>query len=295
MQSVVSCLRSRHRSSAVLTALVRLADPAVSVTAHAHSEQAGRSLCFDQRLAPNSRKGDLRSRLVSGDSAKLICHVTSGSHFSSSAEFSAGSFKATATPGEDRQEEEAADDIDDKAMLLEASLSFVVSSLCSWLVGNVVCSTLVELTATCGFLCTQGDKGWTDAALIAGAKHLGLSPAIIGLLPRGPAELVEASHECTVHACCKIVYCQVSCVWIQYFEHKCNEELASQLQNNKEAWQGLRMTQRVKEGLKLRLQMNAPYIGTLNVVVNAISLKLLLHLYAVCRHLGTSYEHQIST
>ena len=66
---------------------------------------------------------------------------------------------------------------------------------------------------------------------------------------------------------------QSTFVWIQYFEHKCNEELASQLQNNKEAWQGLRMTQRVKEGLKLRLQMNGPYIGTPNVVVNATSLR----------------------
>ena len=39
----------------------------------------------------------------------------------------------------------------------------------------------------------QIEKGWTDAALIAGAQHIGLSPAAIGLLPRGPAELVEAS------------------------------------------------------------------------------------------------------
>lgn len=38
----------------------------------------------------------------------------------------------------------------------------------------------------------QGDKGWSDAALISGAQHIGLSPAAIGLLPRGPAELVEA-------------------------------------------------------------------------------------------------------
>ena len=41
------------------------------------------------------------------------------------------------------------------------------------------------------------------------------------------------------------------------------------MQNNKQAWQGLRMTQRVREGLKLRLQMNAPYIGTQSVAVNA--------------------------
>lgn len=64
--------------------------------------------------------------------------------------------------------------------------------------------------------------------------------------------------------------CFLSCLLVlQYFENKCNEELASQLQNNKEAWQGLRMTQRVRAGLKLRLQMIAPYIGT--KYVNLIS------------------------
>lgn len=130
--------------------------------------------------------------------------------YSSSAEFSGGSFNvsSSASQSEHQQHDPADDAIDDRILLLEASLNFV------------------------------GDKGWTHAALVSGARHIGLSPAVIGLLPRGPAELVE------------------------YFENKCNEELASQLQNNKEAWQGLRMTQRVRAGLKLRLQMIAPYIET---------------------------------
>lgn len=134
----------------------------------------------------------------------------------------------SASQSEHQQTDHADDDIDDKVLLLEASLKFV------------------------------GDKGWTNAALVSGAKHIGLSPAIIGLLPRGPAELVE------------------------YFEQKCNEELANQLQSNKEAWQGLRMTQRVKEGLKLRLQMIAPYIDTW---AQAVSIR------SQPRNVSATFEH----
>ncbi len=50
---------------------------------------------------------------------------------------------------------------------------------------------------------------------------------------------------------------------LQYFENKCNMELASKLQSSKAEWQQMRTTQRVKEGLKMRLEMNAPYIGEL--------------------------------
>ena len=144
MQSAVTCLRGRHRSS-VLRALVKLADPALSVPSCAHNVQAGRSLSFDQRFAPNLTEEDVKFRLVSGDSAKPIRHILSGRHHSSSAEFSGGSFKVSASPSEDRQNDEAADVVDDKVMLLEASLSFVVSSLCSWLVGSAVCSIFAEV------------------------------------------------------------------------------------------------------------------------------------------------------
>ena len=48
---------------------------------------------------------------------------------------------------------------------------------------------------------------------------------------------------------------------LQYFEKKCNMELTSILQSSKADWQNMRTTQRVKEGLKMRLQMNVPHIG----------------------------------
>lgn len=42
--------------------------------------------------------------------------------------------------------------------------------------------------------------GWTEAALIAGAKDVGVSPAIIGSFPRKEAALVEVyiSNVCLV-------------------------------------------------------------------------------------------------
>lgn len=115
---------------------------------------------------------------------------------------------SSSSDSHDNQQTDSHGEVDDRDMLLESALQFV------------------------------GDKGWTDAALISGAQHIGLSPAAIGLLPRGPAELVE------------------------YFEKKCNMELTSILQSSKADWQNMRTTQRVKEGLKMRLQMNVPHIET---------------------------------
>ena len=131
MQSAVTSLRGRHRSSTVLKALVRLADPALSVSSCAHNVQAGQSLSFDQRFPPNLTEEDVRLRFGYGHSAKPMCHIPSDRNYSSSAEFSGGSFTVSTTPSENRQDKEAADDVDDKIMLLEASLSFVVSSLCA--------------------------------------------------------------------------------------------------------------------------------------------------------------------
>ena len=48
-------------------------------------------------------------------------------------------------------------------------------------------------------------------------------------------------------------------------------ELTSILQSQKAEWQKLRTVQRVKQGLKIRLEMNAPYIGKHDVFF--ISLK----------------------
>jgi ubiquinone biosynthesis protein COQ9 len=41
------------------------------------------------------------------------------------------------------------------------------------------------------FLHLQMKLGWTEAALVAGAKDVGLSPSIVGSLSRKEAALVE--------------------------------------------------------------------------------------------------------
>ena len=44
----------------------------------------------------------------------------------------------------------------------------------------------------------QKERGWTQSTLVAGAQHIGVSPALIGLLPRGSAELVEVHQDLLV-------------------------------------------------------------------------------------------------
>lgn len=51
---------------------------------------------------------------------------------------------------------------------------------------------------------------------------------------------------------------------MQYHNDKCNLELVEVLQARQPDWQQIRTMQRVREGVKLRLEMNIPYIGTLS-------------------------------
>ena len=50
---------------------------------------------------------------------------------------------------------------------------------------------------------------------------------------------------------------------LQYHNEKCNLDLADLLQQQQASWQKIRTMQRVREGVKLRLEMNIPYIGML--------------------------------
>ena len=61
--------------------------------------------------------------------------------------------------------------------------------------------------------------GWTLSALQSGARAMGLSPAAVGLLPRGPVELVES------------------------FNDRCNARLAEELNLQKKELEGMRVRQ----------------------------------------------------
>ena len=59
-------------------------------------------------------------------------------------------------------------------------------------------------------VCLQKAHGWSDKALQAAAEQLQLSPAVTGMIERGPAELIEVLPKtqhahllpaCALHAC----------------------------------------------------------------------------------------------
>ncbi|GAB4817878.1 hypothetical protein N2152v2_004924 [Parachlorella kessleri] len=80
--------------------------------------------------------------------------------------------------------------------------------------------------------------GWSAAALAAGAADVGLSPSSAGLLARGEAELVE------------------------YFNARCNHDLEERLRAMESELGSMKTTEKVRTGVKLRLEMNAPYINS---------------------------------
>ncbi|KAL3830052.1 hypothetical protein ACJIZ3_018854 [Penstemon smallii] len=79
--------------------------------------------------------------------------------------------------------------------------------------------------------------GWTDAAMIAGAREVGVSPSIVGAFPRKEAALVE------------------------YFMDDCLQRLIDII-DTKEDLKNLIPSQRVAELVRIRLDMQAPYIST---------------------------------
>lgn len=82
------------------------------------------------------------------------------------------------------------------------------------------------------------ERGWSEAAVVAAARDLGLSPAVVGLFPRGEAELVEHFIE----------LCNLKC--IKGLEEKQHEILK------------LAMNERITMALHARLDLLKPVIDT---------------------------------
>lgn len=80
--------------------------------------------------------------------------------------------------------------------------------------------------------------GWTQAALVAAAGELGLSPAAVGLLGGSDAAFVQA------------------------FCDRCNRQLETQLAGMSSELAAMRVRDRVAAGVRLRLAMLAPYIDS---------------------------------
>lgn len=78
--------------------------------------------------------------------------------------------------------------------------------------------------------------GWTEAALMAGARDVGVSPSIVGSFARKEAELVE------------------------YFMDECLERLIDIIESDTEL-KTLIPSERISKLVKIRLEMQAPYVS----------------------------------
>ncbi|CAL5328704.1 unnamed protein product [Camellia sinensis] len=78
--------------------------------------------------------------------------------------------------------------------------------------------------------------GWTEAAMIAGAREAGVSPSIVGAFPRKEAALVE------------------------FFMDECLQRLIDRIDSEEEL-RNLIPSERISKLVRIRLEMQAPYIS----------------------------------
>ncbi|GLI70246.1 hypothetical protein VaNZ11_015092 [Volvox africanus] len=109
-------------------------------------------------------------------------------------------------------------------------------SVCSSSSGQSVKSLRKSLLD--GALKHVAEHGWSDAALIAASRDLRLSPAIIGILPRGEGELVE------------------------HFIALCNTKCAKDLEDKQHELLTLKFNEGVAKALRIHLEMLRPVIDT---------------------------------
>lgn len=81
-------------------------------------------------------------------------------------------------------------------------------------------------------------EGWTHAALVGGARDVGVSPAICGSLQNGGTDLA------------------------QFFVNRCNRELASKAVTEAQSLQALPLQQRLGTLLRWRLQLVLPFLDS---------------------------------
>eukprot|EP00252_Welwitschia_mirabilis_P014402 TRINITY_DN3164_c0_g1_i1.p1 TRINITY_DN3164_c0_g1~~TRINITY_DN3164_c0_g1_i1.p1 ORF type:complete len:295 (-),score=41.75 TRINITY_DN3164_c0_g1_i1:49-933(-) len=79
--------------------------------------------------------------------------------------------------------------------------------------------------------------GWSEAAMVAGAKELGFSPSIVGMFPRKEAALVE------------------------HFMDECLQKLVHEVDSHAEELSNLVLRARLARIIRIRLEMQIPYIS----------------------------------
>ena len=128
MRSAASRLRSRQSASSLLCCCLRSTDASVSAVSCADTARLGQCV-HDQPLAL-ACTSVASTAYTSAQHAIGSCPKTQFSHsFTSSAEFSGGRFKVSGSASHSDQgpDKAAEEDTDERLMLLEASLAYVVS------------------------------------------------------------------------------------------------------------------------------------------------------------------------
>ena len=127
MQSAAIRLQSRQRAPSVLAVCERLFNCTVSTSAGTSSGRVGQSL-FDQQPVSGFIEKAFKYCPAPHQTSAKDCFAIPRKAFTSSAEFSGGRFKVSspASKQDDRHNGASEDDIDDRVILLEASLKFVV-------------------------------------------------------------------------------------------------------------------------------------------------------------------------
>ncbi|KAH9312172.1 hypothetical protein KI387_027207, partial [Taxus chinensis] len=94
--------------------------------------------------------------------------------------------------------------------------------------------------------------GWKEAAMVAGAKDVGISPSIVGAFPRKEAALVE------------------------YFMDDCLQRLMDEIESRKEELSNMVLHNRIAKLIRIRLEMQAPYVSkwpqALSIQANPLNL-----------------------
>lgn len=136
MQPAISGLRSRSQSKAVLATFLRLTDSARTKSCVVIDQSGGFAT---PELTETTRFG-----LVPRISVSAVRQEYSSRRYGSSAEFSGGSFNvsSSASESEHQQRDPADDAVNDRVLLLEASLNFVVSYPIS---AGAICKVVAEL------------------------------------------------------------------------------------------------------------------------------------------------------
>lgn len=94
--------------------------------------------------------------------------------------------------------------------------------------------------------------GWTEAAMVSGARDLGISPSIVGAFPRKEAALVE------------------------FFMDDCLQRLVDGIESRKEELSNMVLHDRIVKLIRIRLEMQVPYISkwpqALSIQANPLNL-----------------------